>query len=87
MLFNLFNIVHPNIEIDFSALEAPFTLDEIDAIVKNMPTDKSPGPDGFNGAFLKRCHISKKISTSCALLSILVTWILKYQLCFYYFDS
>jgi hypothetical protein len=55
MLFNLFEIVHPNADIDFSALEAPFTRDEIDAIVKNMPTDKSPGPDGFNGAFLKRC--------------------------------
>jgi hypothetical protein len=54
MLFNLSEIVLPNVDIDFSTLEAPFTRDEIDAIVKNMPTDKSPGPDGFNGAFLKR---------------------------------
>jgi hypothetical protein len=54
MLFNLSEIVHPNSDIDFSSLEAPFSTEEIDGIVKNMPSDKSPGPDGFNGVFLKR---------------------------------
>jgi hypothetical protein len=54
MLFNLSEIVHQNYEIDFSSLEAPFSTAEIDGIVKNMPSDKSPGPDGFNGVFLKR---------------------------------
>ena len=39
--------------IDFAQLEVPFTTVEMDNIVKNMPTDKSPGPDGFN-AFLKK---------------------------------
>jgi hypothetical protein len=29
--------------------------EEIDAIVQSLPADKSPGPDGFNGDFLKRC--------------------------------
>ena len=28
---------------------------EMDNIVKDMPPDKSPGPDGFNGTFLKKC--------------------------------
>nr|XP_051207333.1 uncharacterized protein LOC127323200 [Lolium perenne] len=30
-------------------LETPFSHQEIDDIIKNMPNDKSPGPDGFNG--------------------------------------
>jgi hypothetical protein len=29
-------------------------IDEIDQIVKSMPPDKAPGPDGFNGLFLKK---------------------------------
>jgi hypothetical protein len=29
--------------------------DEIDSVVAHMPSDKSPGPDGFSGLFLKVC--------------------------------
>jgi hypothetical protein len=36
-------------------LALPFQHNEIDNIVKRMPTDKAPGPDGFNGMFMKRC--------------------------------
>ena len=39
----------------FDKLELPFTEEEIDAVVKDLPTDKSPGPDGFNNEFLKSC--------------------------------
>ena len=35
-------------------LEKPFTHAEIDLVVQNLPTDKSPGPDGFNTNFIKR---------------------------------
>ena len=43
------------------SLVVPFFTDEIDVVVKNMPVDKAPGPDGFNGMFLKKCwHIIKK---------------------------
>jgi hypothetical protein len=35
--------------------EGPFTQEEIDQIIQLLQTDKSPGPDGFNGEFLKRC--------------------------------
>jgi hypothetical protein len=39
---------------------APFTRKEIDDVIKEMPTDRAPGPDGFNGLFLKKCwHIVK----------------------------
>jgi len=29
--------------------------EEVDLVVKRMPADKAPGPDGFNGRFLKKC--------------------------------
>ena len=33
----------------------PFTQEDIDEMVKNLPADKSPGPDGFNNEFIKAC--------------------------------
>lgn len=36
-------------------LEDPFMPQEIDDIVKSLPNDKSPGPNGFNNEFLKSC--------------------------------
>jgi hypothetical protein len=49
---NLINIVQAH---DLSQLDLPFSLEEIEEVVKDMPADRSPGPDGFNGAFLKKC--------------------------------
>jgi hypothetical protein len=40
---------------NLSALEVPFSKEEIDSIISDFPNKKSPGPDGFNGEFLKRC--------------------------------
>ena len=36
-------------------LSLPFTDSEVDVVIKNMPSDRAPGPDGFTGLFLKRC--------------------------------
>jgi hypothetical protein len=36
-------------------LDEPFSDNEIEMIVKEIPSDRAPGPDGFNGAFLKKC--------------------------------
>ena len=36
-------------------LDEPFTTEEIDKIIIELPNHKSPSPDGFNGEFLKRC--------------------------------
>jgi hypothetical protein len=36
-------------------LSKPFSMEEIDQVVAHMPSDKSPGPDGFSGLFLKVC--------------------------------
>lgn len=39
---------------DLEDLDAPFTEQEIHAVVKEMPLEKAPGPDGFIGAFYKK---------------------------------
>jgi hypothetical protein len=57
--FVLFDILHPADDLD--SLIAPFSEEEISGIVKFMKPDRAPGPDGFNGLFLKKCwHIVKK---------------------------
>ena len=53
MPFDLNQLI--NLNVDLSSLIEPFTKEEIDQIVKNMPSDKAPGPNGFNGLFLKKC--------------------------------
>jgi hypothetical protein len=36
-------------------LTAPFEKKEMDDVIKEMPPDRAPRPDGFNGLFVKRC--------------------------------
>jgi hypothetical protein len=37
------------------SLEQEFSTDEIDDIIKKLPNDKSPSPDGFSKEFIKKC--------------------------------
>jgi hypothetical protein len=53
MHYNLDDLFNTHEDLEF--LSAPFTREEIDNVVRLMPIDKAPGPDGFNGMFLKRC--------------------------------
>ena len=46
--------------LDLSEQDRVFTEDEIWAVIKDMPSDKAPGPDGFTGCFFVSCwHIIK----------------------------
>jgi hypothetical protein len=36
-------------------LSVNFSEEEIDKVVASLPIDKAPGPNGFNGQFLKSC--------------------------------
>lgn len=47
MLFDLPELITPQ---NLEALVHPFTRDEIDSVIKCLP-----GPDGFNGMFIKKC--------------------------------
>jgi hypothetical protein len=52
MVFDLQSLV--TVVPDLDELTLPFQHTEIDEIVKRMLTDKAPGPDGFNGLFMKK---------------------------------
>jgi hypothetical protein len=53
MVFNLSSLIQPISNL--SELEMPFSHTEIDQIIKNFPTNKSPGPYGFNTDFVRKC--------------------------------
>jgi hypothetical protein len=36
-------------------LVLPFFKKEMDGVIQEMPADRAPGPDGFNGLFVKKC--------------------------------
>jgi len=37
---------------DLEDLDVPFTEEEIESAIKEMPSEKAPSPDGFIGLFL-----------------------------------
>lgn len=39
---------------DLTHLEAPFSKEEVSAVVHEIAADKAPGLDGFIGCFLKK---------------------------------
>jgi hypothetical protein len=53
MQFDL-NVILQRVE-GLDDLTRPFEKKELDDIIKAMPSDRAPGPDGFSGMFLKRC--------------------------------
>jgi exonuclease III len=65
MYFDLQSLLH--MDTDLCVLEEPFSKEEIDAVINDLPSNKSPGPNGFNGDFLKKCWslIAQDFYTLC----------------------
>lgn len=40
---------------DLQSLDEPISEEEVWEVVKNLPQDKAPGPDGFTGRFYRAC--------------------------------
>lgn len=51
MSFDLSYLIHP---VDLPDLISLLSKEEIDMVVKDMPSDHAPGPDGFNGCFREK---------------------------------
>jgi hypothetical protein len=52
MFFELDSLIHPT---DLSELDQPFSPEEIESLINELPIDKVHGPDGLNGMFIKKC--------------------------------
>ena len=48
--FEKFNLPRLNQE-EMEIRDIPITSTEMEAVIKNLPRNKSPGPDGFTGEF------------------------------------
>jgi hypothetical protein len=57
MMFELELLMHHHSKI--FKLNNPFAHEDIYDIVKELPSNKFSGPDGFNGEFFKKCCIIK----------------------------
>ena len=49
------NLLRLNQE-EIKNINRPITSNEIETVIKNLPTNKSPGQDGFTGKFYQTCR-------------------------------
>jgi hypothetical protein len=52
MHYDLHDLIQP--VADLNQLEEPFSQEEINNVIKDLKTAKSPSPDGFNSDFIKK---------------------------------
>jgi hypothetical protein len=55
---------------ELSELDAPFSEQEVEDIIKMLPADKALGPDGFTGRFYKVCWPIIKADMMAAISAI-----------------
>jgi hypothetical protein len=63
-LFDLSDLIQ--LVANLKGLVAPFQHDEVDNIVKELKSGKSPGPDGFNDDFMKKYWIQEDFDDPCS---------------------
>jgi hypothetical protein len=52
MAFDLQSLIQP---VDLSNLDTPFSEGEVEKVIRELPPNKAPGPDGVDGLFIKKC--------------------------------
>ena len=50
MFLEKFNLLRPNQE-EIEIMNNPITSTKIETVIKNLPENQGPGPDGFTGEF------------------------------------
>lgn len=55
---------------DLSALDNPIMEDEVWQTIKDMPSDRAPGPDGYTGRFYKACWQIIKVDFMAAIITL-----------------
>jgi hypothetical protein len=85
IFFDLSDLIQP--VANLKGLVAPFQHDEVNNIVTELKSGKSPSPDGFNNDFIKKCWpvIQEDIYDVCKvsmvhLLLSLPRWIIQQNL-------
>lgn len=56
--------------VDLSALDDPITEDEVWETIKDLPSDRAPGPDGFTGRFYKACWQIIRMDFMAAIITL-----------------
>lgn len=57
MAYNLSNLLS---EHKLEDLDVDFSQEEIEGVIRNLPNNHAPGPDGFKGLFIKKCWSTVK---------------------------